>query len=274
MSRFRTTEVSDPAYEHENLRFVTVKSPALKGRGDLSVFLPNGWKDMQDLPMLTLLHGVYGSHWVWPFKGGAHRTAQAMIDAGEIQPIVIAMPSDGLWSEGSAYLVHETADYESWIVDDVPAAVIENFSAVSPRSNRFIAGLSMGGYGALRLGAKYSKQFMGISAHSSITDFPQMAKFVTGPLTDYPLGQTGMLPAFDSLRENAESLPPLRFDCGNRDLLIEENRQLHRDLNEAEIVHTFEEFEGEHEWPYWIQHLRDSLLFFDRVASCAGPCPK
>ena len=45
------------------------------------------------LPLVLLLHGVYGSHWAWAFKGGAHRTAQRLIDAGAIPPLVLAMPS-------------------------------------------------------------------------------------------------------------------------------------------------------------------------------------
>jgi len=119
MSRFRTTEISDPQYERGNLRFLTVNSPALKGRGDISLFLPDGWEEMQDLPLLTLMHGVYGSHWAWPFKGGAHVTAREMIAGREIRPLAIAMPSDGLWCDGSGYLAHKAADYEAWIVDKV-----------------------------------------------------------------------------------------------------------------------------------------------------------
>ena len=264
MSRFRTTELSDPQYERDGLRFITVKSPALGQRGDISLFLPTGWESMEKMPLLTLLHGVYGSHWAWAFKGGAHITAQQMIDSGEIRPLAIAMPSDGLWREGSGYLPHNTADYESWIVEDVPAAVIENCPAVSAGSKRFISGLSMGGYGALRLGAKYPARYAGISAHSSITDFQQLEKFVVEPLADYPLAETDGLSAFQWLEKNAAALLPLRFDCGVDDLLIEENRALHRRLDEAGIAHSYEEFPGEHSWPYWTEHLRDTLRFFDR----------
>ena len=265
MSKFRTTEVSDPLYEHENLRFLTVKSPALGGRGDIAIFLPDGWESMTDLPLLTLLHGVYGSHWAWAFKGGAHRTAQEMIQSEEIQPLAIAMPSDGLWCEGSGYLPHQTADYEAWITQDVPAAVMENFPAVTLNSKQCISGLSMGGYGALRLGSKYAEQYSAISAHSSLTDFPQLAKFVDEELAAYPLKDSAGLSALYWLKQHSDKLPPLRFDCGVNDLLIEENRTLHRQLEEAGIEHQYEEFPGEHGWDYWILHLRDTLRFVDRM---------
>ena len=261
MSRFRTTEVSDPQFERENLRFLTVKSPALKGRGNISLYLPEGWESMEDLPLLTLLHGVYGSHWVWPFKGGAHITANEMIAAGEIKPLAIAMPSDGLWCEGSGYLPHKLADYEAWIVEDVPDAVVENCPAVTVQSKRFIAGLSMGGYGALRLGAKHADRYSAISGHSSITDFQQLEKFVVEPLDAYTLADSEGLSAAYWMEKNAATLPPLRFDCGADDVLIEENRQLHNELNESGITHEYEEFAGEHSWDYWIEHLRNTLRF-------------
>lgn len=264
MSRFRTTELSDSQFEQQNLRFLTVKSPALNGRGNISLFLPEGWETMQNLPLLTLMHGVYGSHWVWPFKGGAHITAQEMISSAEIQPIAIAMPSDGLWCEGSGYLPHKTADYERWITEDVLAAVVENISAVSATSKQAISGLSMGGYGALRLGAKYADQYSAISAHSSITDFQQLEKFVEEDLTEYPLQHYEGLSAVYWMQQHAAKLPPLRFDCGVDDILIEENRELHQQLETAGIDHIYQEFPGEHAWEYWIDHLRDTLRFINR----------
>ena len=264
MSRFRTTEVSDPQFESGHLRFLTVKSPALRHRGDISVYLPEDWERMTDLQLLTLLHGVYGSHWVWPFKGGAHVTAHRMITSGEIRPIAIAMPSDGLWREGSGYLPHEQTDYENWIVQDVPDAIMENCPAVTARSRQFIAGHSMGGYGALRLGAKHADQYSAISGHSSITDFPQMAHFVEEDLSLYPLRESEERSAVYWIERNADRLPPLRFDCGVDDLLIDDNRALHSILTEAGIAHEYEEFPGDHSWDYWILHLRYTLRFIDR----------
>ena len=107
------------------------------------------------LPLVILLHGVYGSAWSWPLLGGAHLTVARLIEAEEIAPVALAMPSDGLWGDGSGYVPHSDADYERWIVDEVPAAAALGDDRVTPDSPLFIAGLSMGGFGALRLGAKY-----------------------------------------------------------------------------------------------------------------------
>ncbi|UXX77870.1 alpha/beta hydrolase-fold protein [Reichenbachiella carrageenanivorans] len=263
-SKFKTTELSDPQFGMDGLRFITVKTPNLKGRGDLCVFVPKG-ENLKDLPIVTLLHGVYGSAWIWTMKGGAHQTTQRLIDEQKIKPMILAMPSDGLWGDGSGYLPHSGLDFEKWIAEDVPAAVIENIPEASADSPRFIGGLSMGGYGALRIGAKYANRYRGISGHSSITELNQMALFVEEPLSAYFQTEERDESVFFTLKDNQASLPPLRFDCGADDLLIEHNRELSALLTQHNIKHIYEEFEGGHQWEYWQTHLVDTLLFFDKT---------
>lgn len=257
---FRTLELSNPDDTPPGVHFVTVKSAALKRRADISFYVPPGIRAVK-LPLVILLHGVYGSHWAWLFKGGAHRVLDRLMAKEGLPPMMLAMPSDGLWGDGSGYLRHTDADYARWIVEEVPAAaaLVEPNSAEGPR---FIAGLSMGGYGALRLGALHADKFAAISGHSSVTDLTQLRDFVEEPMDHYPLAETQPLPALDCLKLNAHRLPPLRFDCGTEDHLIEPNRELHRKLLAAGIPHTFEEFVGAHTWEYWHEHLADTLRFF------------
>lgn len=257
---FHTVELSDPAYEQEGLRIATVKSRALGRRADVSLWVPSEQKIDK---LLILLHGVYGSHWVWPQKGDVHRTAQRMMDAGEIAPMVIAMPSDGLGRDGSGYLTHPHAeDTEQWIVDEVPAVARLAAPALSSDAKIAIAGLSMGGYGALRLGAKYADRFSAISAHSAITDVMEMQNFAEEPVSEYlQCGPREELAAIYWLKQHRSRLPKIRFDCGMDDRLIEGNRALHRALQTEAIVHIYEEFAGGHEWPYWQKHVAETLRF-------------
>lgn len=260
MSTFRTIELSDPHFEWAGLRFITVKSTYLNGRGDICLFIPSGILQPRPLPLLILLHGVYGSHWAWSLKGGAHRTAQALIDAGKIPPMLIAMPSDGLWGDGSGYVPHLQADYEKWIVEEVPRAVGEATPLWQPDAPLYIAGLSMGGWGALHLGAKFPERFAAVSAHSAITRWEEMKAFVEEDIDRIPI-PPGESTAFDLLSANRDQLPPLRFDCGLDDPLLSGNRLLHRQLIEAGISHQYEEFPGGHEWDYWARHLEKTLIF-------------
>ncbi|TXF89907.1 esterase family protein [Neolewinella aurantiaca] len=261
MPRFRTTELSDPRFESDNLRFITVKTPNLKGRGDICVFVPQDVMN-DDLPVVILLHGVYGSAWAWARKGGAHRTATGLIAAGKIPPCILAMPSDGLFADGSAYLRHSGYNFERWITEDVIDAVRLNIPQAKASTTTYIAGLSMGGYGALRLGAAYPELFRGISGHSSITRLEEMSLFVEENISVYRQPVAGRENVVDLILENQDRLPPLRFDCGTEDELIDGNRALHRQLTEAGVDHVYQEFAGGHEWAYWEEHLGDTLLFF------------
>ncbi|WP_020567810.1 alpha/beta hydrolase [Neolewinella persica] len=261
MPRFRTTELSDPRFETDNLRFLTVKTPNLKGRGDICVFVPVGVV-AENLPLVILLHGVYGSCWCWAMKAGAHRTAARMITNGDIRPCILVMPSDGLWGDGSGYLPHNGYDFEKWIVEDVIDAVRGNIPQAKASTETYISGLSMGGYGALRLAAAYPEKFAAASGHSSITNLDDLSKFVEEDKIAYLQADDHWGNVISLLLKNRENLPPIRFDCGWKDDLLEANRQLHRLLTEAGVPHLYEEFDGGHEWIYWETHLVDTLRFF------------
>lgn len=262
MGRYGNVELSDPEFERDHLRLLTFRSQALKGRGDVTTFVPPGCEEQESLPLILLLHGVYGSHWAWALKGGAHLTALKLIEQELMSHAVIAMPSDGLQGDGTGYLPQGSADYERWIMDDVVGCVTEVLPCLGTQSALFIAGLSMGGYGALRLGAKYAARVKGISAHSSVTHPDQLARFGVEPVCDGEQMRRYDQDVLHWMRVNKEKLPPLRFDCGKDDDLLEENRKLHRELAANDIPHQYFEFEGEHAWPYWREHVRDTLLFF------------
>lgn len=93
---FRTIEISNPSLAPEGVHFVTVKSAALRRRADITCFVPPGIRASR-LPLVTLLHGVYGSHWAWLFKGAAHQVLMRLIEHEGLPPMMLAMPSDGLW---------------------------------------------------------------------------------------------------------------------------------------------------------------------------------
>jgi len=228
-------------------------------RADLTLYVPE--RKTADLPIALLLHGVYGSHWSWAFQGGAHRTMKRLIDSGEVPPMILAMPSDGLWGDGSGYLPHPDYNFEGWICEEVIQAAIEVVDGATDASPLFISGLSMGGYGALRLAAKYPQHFRGCSAHSSVTEFEQLDPLSEKSLADYPVqgDETSIL---HYMNLNKSALPPVRFDCGTEDELLKANRQLHQAMLDMKIPHSYEEFPGGHDWSYWGNHLEETLNFF------------
>ncbi len=164
-----------------------------------------------------------------------------MMDAREIAPTVIVMPSDGLCRDGSGYLTHPYAeDAEQWIVEEVPVIAQLAAPALCADAKVCIAGLSMGGYGALRLGAKYADRFSAISVHSAITDVMGMQSFAEEPVSEFlQCGPREELSAIYWLLKHRNRLPKIRFDCGVDDDLIEANRSLHRALQNMGLLVLF-----------------------------------
>ncbi len=258
-SYFRTIETGDLDLGIGTLQMITVKSPSLKMRSDISLYIPGNTQLPANTPVVILLHGVYGSHWAWFLNARAHVTLHNLIESGRVPPMILVAPSDGLWGDGSGYLKHKSKDFEKWIVDDVPRAVSE-VTGNAPDASHYIAGLSMGGFGALRLGAKYCHLFRAFAGLSSITEFSQLTQFIEEPLGDY--AQTDNPSVIEEIKQHSKQSLKFQFNCGLGDPLIENNRRLHHQLNELGIEHTYHEYQGSHEWPYWSAHIGETLQFF------------
>lgn len=264
MPRFPNAQLSPPLPGNENLRFLNFRGDALPSRADVLLYAPPNFQSLQRVPLLLLLHGVYGCQWNWWLNAGIDRTAGEMIREDTMAPMMIAMPSDGLFGDGSGYVPHATANFEKWIVDDIPTCVGELFPQVEV-SRFFLAGLSMGGFGAMRLGMKYANRTLGVSAHSSVTDVTQLSRFIPYPPETFLFAGERDVSVLHWAKANREQLPPLRFDCGTEDSLIAENRTLHRELTELGIPHEYQEFPGAHDWTYWAEHVRKTLAFCKNV---------
>jgi len=260
---FRTVEISDPRFEQEELRHVTVKSAALAQRADVTVFVPAEVTGRCHVPLVILLHGVYGSHWAWTRKAGVHRIARRLIDAGILPPCVVAMPSDGLWGDGSGYVPHPERNFERWIIEEVPVAAAYAAPGVNADAPQYIAGLSMGGYGALRLAGRFPQKFRAVAGMSSITHLAQLYDFVEERI-DCPLlsdSEKSVATVWEQAATRGP-LPALRFDCGRDDPLLSANRELHQRLLAARIAHDYDEPDGGHTWGYWTCQIETVLQFF------------
>jgi len=261
---FRTIEVSDSTITADGLEFVTVKSRALGRRADVTLYVPPAAREATGLPIVLLLHGVYGSHWAWALKGAAHLTAERLIDEGALPPVALLMPSDGLWGDGSGYVRNEDHDAEGWIIDEMPALARQVIAGCSARSPLLVAGLSMGGFGALRLAGKYPQRIAAVAGLSSVTDARQFDGLIEenrGGWSDGPADRSVLA----ALTGAAAPLPPLRIDCGLDDPYLEANRELHRALQAAGIAHHYAEGPGGHDWTYWSVTLEHTLRFFGQV---------
>lgn len=269
---FRTIECSDSTITADGLEFVTVKSRALGRRADVTLYVPPAARDATDLPIIVLLHGVYGSHWAWALKGAAHFTAAWLIDEGALPPVALLMPSDGLWGDGSGYVAHQDHDAERWIIDEMPALAQQLVAGCGTKSPLLVAGLSMGGFGALRLAGKHPGRIAAAASLSAVTDAAQFDALIEESRDGWSCDPADRS-VLAALAGAGKPLPPLRLDCGLADPYLEANRALHRALQASGIAHQYVEGAGGHDWEYWSATLEHTLRFFGRVLHDKGGNP-
>ena len=153
--------------------------------------------------------------------------------------------------------------FERWIGVELPLLIEQTIAEVGADSDFYIGGLSMGGYGAFRIGLTYADTYKGLSGHSSITDLAQMKDFVEEDWSSFD--REKHKGGIADIVQGMTDWPPIRFDCGLADPLLEANRELHSFLEQRGVVHTYQEYSGGHEWVYWQEHLGETYRFFSAL---------
>ena len=209
-----------------------------------------------------LLHGLSDDYTMWLRRTRIEWYVREM-------PLIVVMPDGfrGFYTEN-----RDGPDYARYIAEDVVGFVERNFPARAARDARCIGGLSMGGYGALRLALGCPGLFASANSHSgALMHGSRRTPRPDGPLSpaefrrifgEDPVGSPHDLVALARrAKESGAVLPRLLLDCGTEDFLLEDNREYHRALERLGVRHEFREFSGAHTWDYWDEHVRGALDF-------------
>jgi len=197
--------------------------------------------------VVYLLHGLSDDYTIWQRRTSIERYADRF-------GLMVIMPDGGR----SFYCDQPYGNYEAHILET--ACFIDRaFRTVDAPDGRGIGGLSMGGYGAMKLGLKYPELFGSVAAHSSALEID---RFYTAPDLQ-GIFPSPPCPEDDpfTLAARAGAKPAIRFDCGADDFLIEENRRFHAHLRALGAPHTYAEYPGAHTWEYWDEHIVEALAF-------------
>ena len=214
-------------------------------------------------PVLYLLHGLSDDHTAWTRRTSLERYVSGL-------PLIVVMP-DG---ERGWYTDAENipnARFESVITKDLIGFVDDTFPTIAASEGRMTAGLSMGGYGAVKLAIKHPELFCGAVGFSGAfrygNDLDSSEDWITENrliFGDNFFGSDNDVFALLN-RVDRDIMPALRIDCGTEDFLIEHNRRLHNTLSSMQIDHEYVEFTGGHDWSYWDRGIVDSLPFIKRT---------
>jgi S-formylglutathione hydrolase FrmB len=224
----------------------------------LNVLLPD--TGTPPFATLYLLHGLSDDYTGWVRRSNIERYVANL-------PLIVVMP-DGY--RGFYTNTASGVPYARYIAEETVAFIERNFPARASRDARAIGGLSMGGYGALRLALGYPDCFISATSHSGVpmhgTRKPKETALweydqVFGP---NPAGSDHDLLKLAKLAREMNLCPAIRIDCGREDPVLENNRELHAALTTLQIEHEYEEFPGAHDWDYWDLHIREAIQFHAR----------
>lgn len=261
---------------------IDVYSRAMNRNLKTAVVLPDSYKtSAATFPVLYLLHGGQGSFRDWltlpPDKLLLHKLADQY-------NIIIVTPEGGATSYYFDSPLQKESQFETFISGEVLAKIESSYRVIKEKKGRVIAGLSMGGHGAMFIAARHPELYSAAGSMSGVMNintktwkvpeafaksraenFARLLgapKDTSNPYTDYTI--IGMA---DKLKANDVKLI---FDIGVDDFLIEPNRELHRRLLANGTPHDYTERPGKHEWAYWQNALPFQLLFFSKVFAANG----
>ncbi len=261
-------------------------------------------------PVVYYLHGATGRETDWTVNGRLAETMDSLVAIGMPEMIVVMPDGDDGWyttwnalgnfsectrnppqgESATAYCV-PWPKYDDYIARDVVAHIDSTYRTIADRAHRGIAGLSMGGYGAVSLALGYPDVFSVAASHSGVLapllgiahdSIPPPKRDATDideirarwpdwlwPALRLAFGGRDMYGwwARDPLRiarratDGGRMLPPLMIDIGVDDPFLAENRQFVTGARALGENVEYHEWPGAHDWNYWRLHLPESLRF-------------
>lgn len=227
-----------------------------------------GMPEREDKPYKTLylLHGIFGNHMDWGTGTRIQRYA-------EENDLAVVMPA----GENAFYVDRADANdfYGEFVGRELVELTRKMFPLSDKREDTFIGGLSMGGYGAMRNGLKYSDTFgyiVSLSGALLVEDFPKRTN--ESPLfmerRDYAescFGDLGAMQESDmnpkwmvkKLKADGKEIPKVFMACGDQDSLLETNKKMAAFLQEQGVDVIFEVGPGNHEWDFWDTYIKKAV---------------
>ena len=253
------------------LMHVDFYSDVLGRSAQLCALLPEGPAPAGGFPTLYLLHGMTDDYAVWTRRTSIERYA-------EDHRLAVIMPDTRLgWyantASGERYFDH--------ISDEIVQFSRRMLPGLSHRrEDTFVAGLSMGGYGAFRCALGRPDVFAKAASLSGALDAAELPLLdeplerpaywldIFGPTEGIPGSEHDLFRAAELLRENR---PELWMWCGTEDFLYGANLRMRDHLRALGYPLTYSEGPGDHQWRYWdvqIQHVLDWLIPAEEVGAC------
>lgn len=242
---------------------VQFMSEVLQLQTRLNVILPDsfmlGGPAAARLPVLYLLHGLSDDSSIWLRRTSIERYVQRY-------RLAVVMPETG---RGFYTDMRQGPRYWTFISEEVSRLAETVLPVVADRSSRFVAGLSMGGYGALKLALRQPEKYAAAASMSGAVDiryagklddpgFIAEARRIFGSAEEIQSGGDELFTL--ASQADVPGLPDLYLCCGTDDFLYADNLRFCDHLKDLGIPHQFHVKKGAvHSWDYWDEAIQDIL---------------
>ncbi len=253
------------------LLHVNLHSDALGMAVSVDVILPQapatqiglGGKREKVFPTLYLLHGLSDDHTIWQRRTSIERYAAQY-------GIAVVMPNGHRsWYTDMAH----GGKYFTFVSEELPRLCRSFFNGMSDaREMNYIAGLSMGGYGAVKVAMAHPERYAGVASFSGAMDVARYveerqfdrAMWVDVFGEDFKIADTVNDVYGMTARQIADStpLPTIYLSCGTEDGLLKDTRRMHALLDEHGVAHAYREAPGNHNWDFWDDEIQRALKLF------------
>ena len=245
---------------------MTFFSTTLKMTTNCNILIPDNSNDVTPIcngqyKTLYLLHGLSGNAEEWI------RFTKLEYYAKKFGYIIV-MPEVGR----SFYTNIDGINYAKYIAEELPNYLSQWFKIPTQKQCTYIAGESMGGYGALKIGFSYPKQYQSIAALSPVIHLEELRCMVENKVfeemgvdeIDRIMYQNDYFDIYKYLdNKPSKDYPSVIQLCGTDDFLIDSNRKFyHYAKNKMDI--TYRELSGDHEWPVWDIAIQKALQYFEK----------
>ena len=247
-------------------------SKALRCSVPVTVILPEkektapdaGLPEVESYKTLYLFHGLTSDHTAWMRRTSIERYAAEY-------GIAVVMPEVGRsWYTDTCY----GAKYFTFVTEELPEVCRSYFKGMSAkREDNIVAGLSMGGYGAVKAVLHCPEKYFACISLSGSLDITRKGRALNleewKAIFDFDMqagaeleGTVHDLYHLTRMKKDEGIMfPKFYFWCGTEDILIRINREYHDLLTELDVEHCYKESEGNHTWKWWDLHIQDALKY-------------
>lgn len=278
VTSLRAQTTLNPGARRDTVDHRTFFGAALQRDMPYEVVLPAGYATSQQrYAVLYLLHGWQGDETNWV-------TLTNLVEDASGYPLIIVTPrAANSWYVNS--VTHPADRYADYIFTDLISDVDAHYRTIATPHERAIAGLSMGGYGALLFSLRHPGAFGFVASISGAFGGPSGIENILPelkPSTDEAFGAAGSTTRRDNdvdvlLTTDDPSLQPYYFlECGTSDPLLESNRRVVAELSARKFAYEYHELPGAHTWSFWDQSIPLMLQALSRelhLAAGLTPAP-